>query len=73
MSVQEYLKALKQKEKTDKEVLQPEVEDRGHSSYHKYEADPLEPKIQGSLILQAMLTLPEPQNEVVLDRLELFL
>ncbi|KAI0921972.1 hypothetical protein AcW1_004190 [Taiwanofungus camphoratus] len=31
--------------------------------------DPLEPKTQGALLLQAMLRLPVPHNELVLDRL----
>ena len=30
--------------------------------------DPLEPKMQGSLLLQSLLRLPEPHNQFVIDR-----
>ena len=30
--------------------------------------DPLEPKIAGALLLQSLLKLPSPHNQIVLDR-----
>ncbi len=30
--------------------------------------DPLEPKTQGAVLLQSMLRMPSPHNDVVLDR-----
>lgn len=39
----------------------------GNRSTHAPQ-DPLEPKIQGSVLLQSILRLPEPHNQFVIDR-----
>lgn len=35
---------------------------------HQAVDDPLEPKVQGAILLQSMLRLAAPHNEVVLER-----
>ncbi|PPQ90881.1 hypothetical protein CVT25_007351, partial [Psilocybe cyanescens] len=59
----DYHTALAEKTKND------ESASHSHSHHHKSRAvqDPLEPKIQGSVLMQSMLRLPEAYNQFVID------
>ncbi|GJJ07712.1 hypothetical protein Clacol_001917 [Clathrus columnatus] len=66
----EYQEALERKRQAEQEKPTDESENRGYRPHRGGdETNPLEPKIQGSLLLQAMLSLHTPHNEMVLDSL----
>lgn len=67
--MQDYIKA---KDKiTDTKAAQDNQQNSRHGKYNQRKdsvEDPMTPKTQGALLLQSMLQLPAPHNQVVLDR-----
>lgn len=58
-----------QKAKAEQASKTEEKEDAPNRRYHREPTvNPMAPKTQGALILQSLLHLPAPHNQVVLDR-----
>ena len=68
LSPKEYEKAKAAQRRNQNDASEPAK--TGRRNQRNVTEDPTAPKTQGALILQSMLRLPYPYNQVVLDRSE---